>query len=174
MPRKSGVFAFLGSVFVKEIVKTLRRVAIRVVRVELGGDRRAAVREEVPVDALGRPRVAVPDGRGEFEVVQACLDQVAGGRVSAFVRGDGFQSVGARLDPDRLRFVGVGLSISFQPHARSARLLRVDGMNGSVAVRPKTRSLPLRWVAARCAMRSRRSPEVTGTARKPASVLTST
>src|SRR3954468_12449549 len=109
MPRKSGVFAFLGSVFVKEIVKTLRRVAVRVVRVELGGDRRAAVREEVPVDALGRPRVAVPDGRGELEVVESCLDQVAGGRVPAFVWGDRFEGVGARLDPDRLRLVGFGI-----------------------------------------------------------------
>src|SRR3954447_1118153 len=143
MPRKSGVFAFLGSRIGNGIGKTLRRVAIRVVRVELGGDRRAAVREEVPVDALGRPRVAVPDGRCELEVVQSCLDQVAGGRVPAFVRRDRFEGVGARLDPDRLWLVGFGLAISFQPQAFSARLLTVDGMNGSTAVRPNTRSLPI-------------------------------
>src|SRR3954453_4480236 len=104
MPRNGGVFAFLGSAAGNGAGKTLLRVARRVVRIELGGDRRAAVREEVPVDALRRPRVAVPDGRGELEVVQSCLDQVAGGRVPALMGGDRFQGVGARLDPDRLWF----------------------------------------------------------------------
>src|SRR4051812_13818045 len=120
MPRKSGVFAFLGSRIGNGIGKTLRRVAIPVVRVELGGDRRAAVREEVPVDALGRPRVAVPNGRGELEVVQSCLDQVTGGRVAAFVRGDWVEGVRARLDPDRLWLVGIGV-VHLLPTPRAER-----------------------------------------------------
>jgi hypothetical protein len=49
MPRKCGVFAFLGGVSGKGIGKTLVRTARRVIRVELGGDRRAAVREECPL-----------------------------------------------------------------------------------------------------------------------------
>src|SRR4051812_49618096 len=123
MPRNGGVFAFLGSAAGNGVGKTLLRVARRVVRVELGGDRRAAVREEVPVDALRRPRVAVTDGRGELEVVQPGLDQVAGGRVPALVRRDGIERVRVRLHPDDLRSLRV----------RVRRLLPAPGPQRSAA-----------------------------------------
>ena len=174
MPRRSGVFVVLGGLVGNCGGKTALRVARPVVGVELRGDRRAAVREQVAVDAFRRSRVAVADRRREFEIVQAGLDQVAGSRVPTFVRCNRVQRVGPGLDPDRLRSFRSLVRRLFPPQAWSARLRTVDGTNGSTAVRPKTRSLPPRPVARLWATRNSESAAVIGTTRRPASVLTST
>src|SRR3712207_4160062 len=55
--------------------------------------------------------------------------------------------------------------------AFKARLRTVVGMNGSLAVRPNTRSLPLRLVAVACARSSAARPGTIGTLRRDPFVL---
>jgi hypothetical protein len=88
--------------------ETCIRDARGVVHVELSGDARGAVREQVPVDSHRGPRVALADRRGQFEG-RSTRPRSGSWRPSAGSRAErsapARPSGRARLDPDEFRAI---------------------------------------------------------------------